>query len=93
MPGDTALFESAQALFCSIADNLGSVKSPKVLNSNEKTGYPTFHDFQKAQQPLINASLKRVTLDIDVRYVYEFLGGVDPNKKGAEAKPYAQGNS
>ena len=93
MRGDTALFESAQALFCSIADNLGSVKSPKVLNSNEKTGYPTFHDFQKAQQPLINDSLKRVTLDIDVRYVYEFLGGVDPNKKGAVAKPTAKGLS
>ena len=34
--GDTKAFESAQALFCAMADYLGTEKSKKVLNVLKK---------------------------------------------------------
>jgi hypothetical protein len=37
--GDTKAFESAQALFCAMADYLGATKAKKVLD------YKIFHSF------------------------------------------------
>ena len=72
---ETALFESAQALFCSIADKLGSQKSPNVLNKDK---FPTFSDFQNVNQKLIDESLKQVDIDVSIESVYKYLGGYDP---------------
>jgi hypothetical protein len=50
MSKETAIFESAQALFCSIADSLGIEKVGNVLNTKpiEEGGYPTFQIFQSS---------------------------------------------
>ena len=39
---ETANFESAQALFCAIADKVGSSKINKVLNLESYQSYPDF---------------------------------------------------
>ena len=69
---DTALAESAQAIFCSLSDYLGSAKSPSILNI---TKYKTFTDFidQKSNIKLLNIALKRVTIDVKVEDVYEYI--------------------
>ena len=43
---DTKFFESAQALFCAMADFLGSIKSKNVLNYKK---YPTYEDFKRGK--------------------------------------------
>jgi len=70
---ETSLFESAQALFCSIADSLGAKKSKEVLNTDPKKGYPTFSDFQKANQKLINIALKQANVTESPKNIYNFL--------------------
>ena len=57
MPDKTALFESSQALFASIADYLGSQAVSKNLNL--KT-YPTYSDFKSKNKSLIDKAIKRV---------------------------------
>ncbi|SVD45107.1 uncharacterized protein METZ01_LOCUS397961, partial [marine metagenome] len=44
MADDTAKFESAQALFCAIADHIGQNNVKDVLNV---TLYPTYDKFKK----------------------------------------------
>ena len=66
--GDTKAFESAQALFCAMADYLGKDKSKKVLNY--KT-YATYSDFksEKSNQKLISDSydkLKTTGVSLDL---------------------------
>ena len=87
---ETALFESAQALFCSIADKLGSTQSPKVLN---KVKFPTFPDFQNANQKLIDDALKQVDIDVGIVNVYKYLGGYDPKDKKKTSKTTPKGTS
>ena len=70
MADTTALAESAQAIFCSIADNLGVNKSPMVLDIKK---YPTFSDFETNNKQLIASSLKRVKVDVKIQEVYDFL--------------------
>ena len=57
MPDKTALFESSQALFCSIADNLGSLKADKILDIKK---FPFYSDFKSKNTKLINESSRRV---------------------------------
>ena len=57
MPDKTALFESSQALFCSIADNLGMLNAEKTLDIKK---YPSYSDFKNKNSKLINQSVKRV---------------------------------
>jgi hypothetical protein len=67
---ETSLFESAQALFCSIADSLGVNQSKKVLDL--KT-YPTFSDFQEDNKKLIDTALKQANITETPQAVYNFL--------------------
>ena len=87
---ETALFESAQALFCSIADKLGSSQSPNVLNKNK---FPTFSDFQNANQKLIDEALKQVDIDVGIVNVYKYLGGYDPKDSKKTFKTTTKGTS
>ena len=56
MADKTALSESAQALFCSIADNVGA--NNKVLDLDK---YPTYFDFKMKNSKLISESFTRIT--------------------------------
>ena len=87
---ETALFESAQALFCSIADKLGSAKSKKILNKDQ---FPTFSDFQNVNQKLIDESLKQVDIDVSIESVYKYLGGYDPKDPKKQFKTTPKGTS
>ena len=87
---ETALFESAQALFCSIADKLGSTQSKKILNKDK---FPTFSDFQNANQKLIDDALKQVDIDVGVVNVYNYLGGYDPKDRKKTFKTTPKGTS
>lgn len=78
MANETALFESAQALFCSIADGLGMAKSKEILNIKK---YPTFAFFQLKEQKLIDKAFKATDVDVSPNDIYNFLGGFDPKKK------------
>ena len=57
--GDTKAFESAQALFCAIADYLGNTDAKKVLNLNT---YGTYEKFKsgKGNKKLISDSFKKL---------------------------------
>ena len=57
--GDTKAFESAQALFCAMADFLGKEKSKKVLNYKTYETYGQFKS-EKANEKLINDSYKKL---------------------------------
>jgi len=58
MADKIALQESAQALFCSIADSLGSTKVDSVLNLKQ---YPSYGDFKSKNKKLITESFKKVS--------------------------------
>ena len=75
MADKTTLAESAQALFCSLADYLGANESAKRLDVNK---YKTFQEFlsdSQNKQDLITAydKKKRVNIDADIKDVYKFL--------------------
>jgi len=57
--GDTKAFESAQALFCAMADFLGKEKSKKVLNYKTYETYGQFKS-EKANEKLINDSYNKL---------------------------------
>ena len=58
MADKTALFESAQALFCAMADYVGTGKMRQVLNLKK---YPTYKDFKslKKNQVIIEKAFKK----------------------------------
>ena len=87
---ETALFESAQALFCSMADKLGSTESKKILNKDK---FPTFSDFQNGNQKLIDEALKQVDIDVGIVNVYKYLGGYDPKDSKKAFKTTPKGTS
>jgi hypothetical protein len=68
----TALAESAQAVFCSMADKVGASKSPATF---DLTKYPTFNDFIKVKknQKLWKDSLKNVDVDVSESLIKDFL--------------------
>jgi len=59
MADTTAITESAQALFCSMADYLGYPKVNQVLDLKK---YPNYSDFKLANKKLITDSFKRVNV-------------------------------
>ena len=61
MADKTAIFESAQALFCAIADFVGTGKMHQELNLKK---YPTYKDFKslKKNQVLIDKAFKHTRL-------------------------------
>ena len=61
---ETRLAESAQAIFCSIADYLGASKSEKVLDFKKK--YPTFGDFLKSGE---GKKLLPIALDLSLIHI------------------------
>jgi len=72
MANETEKFESAQALFCAIADKVGSNKIDKVLNVET---YETYSDFVLGNQKTIDAVFNGNTLDVDVsrKEIEQFL--------------------
>ena len=69
---DTAYAESAQAIFCAMADYLGEARSTQVLNLKK---YPTFEDFEdvKKNQEYLQTALKRVSVDMPVEKIYDYI--------------------
>ena len=61
MAGETALAESAQALFCAIADYVGIGIMEKKYNLKQ---YPTYSDFKslKKNQKIIKDSFRQTNL-------------------------------
>ena len=70
MASETTLFESAQAIFCAAADYLGDKKADLLLDSKK---YPTFTEFRRDNQTLLNKALTRVKVDVNEEEVYNFL--------------------
>ena len=72
MATETEKFESAQALFCAIADKVGSSNIDKVLNLET---YKTYSDFVLGNQKTIDAIFNGNSLDVDVsrKEIEEFL--------------------
>ena len=66
---ETSLAESAQVIFCSIADNLGPGMD-KVLDTEK---YPTFTDFESANKVQINNALKYIDVDEKYKDIAVFL--------------------
>ena len=66
MPEQTALQESAQALFCAMADILGKFQSNKIFKpiaaNRYGAPYPTYNDFKKGNKKLIADALKGITV-------------------------------
>jgi len=70
---ETSLAESAQVIFCSIADSLSPANMDKVLNTDSKKGYPTFEDFEKANKKIIDNAIKYINADEKYKDVAAFL--------------------
>lgn len=71
MADKTALQESAQALFCSIADSLGSAKVDSTLSLKI---YPSYIDFKLKNEKLINDSFEKVsTPGVSLKDIDAFL--------------------
>ena len=70
---ETSLAESAQVIFCSIADSLGPANMDKVLNTDPKKGYPTFEDFERSYKKEINNALKYIDVDEKYKDIAVFL--------------------
>lgn len=72
MADKTALAESSQALFCSIADNLGSTNA----NLLDLKQFPTYIDFKSKNQKIVEDSFKRVsTPGVSLKDMETFLIG------------------
>ena len=69
---DTAYAESAQAIFCAMADYLGEAKAPSVLNLNK---YSTFEDFEdvKKNKEYLKIAEKRVSVDMPLKNIYDYI--------------------
>ena len=68
---DTKFGESAQALFCSIADIVGLSKAPKVL---DLTKYTNYNEFEAANRKLIDQAYKAIdTPGASLQGIEDFL--------------------
>jgi len=71
MADKTAIQESAQALFCSIADSLGGSKVDSVLSPSI---YPSYINFKTKNQKIIDEAFKRTdTPGVSLKNIEEFL--------------------
>ena len=68
----TTLAESAQAIFCSLADILGSAESNKRLDLKR---FKTFQEFQAFSQNKkdLQKAIDGVDVDANVKEIFEFL--------------------
>ena len=68
---DTKFGESAQALFCAIADIVGLTKAPKVL---DLTKYTNYNEFETANRKLIDQAYKAIdTPGASLQGIEDFL--------------------
>ena len=65
----TAKFESAQALFCAIADEVGDTAIDKVFNLDKTKGYPDYTSWLSVpkHKALVDKVYKSGNLDVDVK--------------------------
>lgn len=70
---ETSLAESAQVIFCSIADSLSPANLDKILNTDKTTGYPTFAEFEKANKKIIDDAIKYIDVDENYDNISKFL--------------------
>lgn len=70
MADRTAKFESAQALFCAIADKVGSSKIDNTLNLEE---YKTYSDFKKDHKALIKQAVNYIDVSASLQEMEELL--------------------
>jgi hypothetical protein len=65
----TAKFESAQALFCAIADEVGDSAIDKVFNLDKTKGYPDYTSWLSVpkHKALVDKVYKSGNLDVDVK--------------------------
>jgi len=65
----TAKFESAQALFCAIADEVGDMAIDKVFNLDKEKGYPDYTSWISVpkHKALVDKVYKSGNLDVDVK--------------------------
>ena len=68
----TTLAESAQAIFCSLADILGSTESNKTLDIKK---YKTFESFLAVSnnKKLLEKAIDGVNVDAEIKDIFEFL--------------------
>ena len=67
---DTAKFESAQALFCAIADKVGKSSIDKVLNIQI---YKTFENFLISNKKVVSDSMNHIDVDVSYKDIEQFL--------------------
>lgn len=73
MADTTALFESAQAVFCAIADNVGSNKAKSILNLETYPTYQTFKDQNSKLLDSANQHNQGMTVGVTARMIDDFL--------------------
>lgn len=66
MAGQTAIQESAQALFCAVADYLGSSETKKAFDSSK---YETYKDFYTSYKPPSNKNINEIINESFKKYV------------------------
>jgi len=76
MADKTALQESSQALFCSIADQLGATESNKVLDIKK---FNTYEDFKLKYNKIISSAHSRIsTPAVSLKEIDDFLSKNKP---------------
>ena len=71
MPDKTTLQETSQALFCSVADKLGSAAANRILDSEK---YKSYEEFLEKKSRLIEDSFKRVEApNVSLKHIEDFL--------------------
>jgi hypothetical protein len=76
MKDKTALQESSQALFCSIADQLGTIESNKVLDIKK---FNTYEDFKLKYNKIISSAHSRIsTPAVSLKEIDDFLSKNKP---------------
>tara|TARA_B110000211_G_scaffold59607_1_gene66947 strand:+ start:254 stop:1696 length:1443 start_codon:yes stop_codon:yes gene_type:complete len=67
---DTAKFESAQALFCAIADKIGTSKVDEVLDTDL---FEDFESFESNNKKLVKDSMNHINVDVPYSEIKAFL--------------------
>ena len=69
----TAAFESAQALFCAIADNVGKMNIDNVLNLKKWPTYGDFKSLKKHQKLITLADRRTKTIGVSLSVMEKLL--------------------
>ena len=70
MADQTALAESAQAIFCAYADYIGDTKAQQILNIKK---YPNFDTFVRKEKKDFETAMKGVDVDAPAKEIFDFL--------------------